>query len=300
MPEETSEHTTHSRFRRPPWLKVRMKLGEEFYAVDSILKKLRLNTVCREAACPNIGTCFNDRTATFLILGHVCTRNCRFCNVTYGTPSSLDGTEPERIAQAVKELGLDHVVITSVTRDDLPDGGSSVFADTIKAMRRASPAVTVEVLVPDFQGCQKALKTVVDAAPDVVGHNVETVPRLYGNVRSQADYERSLSVLKAAKELGGGVTKSGIMVGLGETKAEVYAVLDDLAASLCDIVTIGQYLAPTGAHSAVQEYYTPHDFKTFTHEGLKKGFSWVESGPLVRSSFHAKKQWQRLLTEDYG
>ena len=277
-----------------------MRLGEEFLQVDSLLKNLHLNTVCREAACPNIGTCFNEQTATFLILGHVCTRNCRFCNVKHGKPEPFDNTEPERIAQAVKRMGLEHVVITSVTRDDLPDGGAAAFADTIDAIKSAVPGVTIEVLIPDFQGSQEALRTIVNATPDVIGHNVETIPRLYEEVRLQAGYERSLSVLRTVKDLWGGVTKSGIMVGLGESRAEVRAVLDDLASCRCDIVTIGQYLAPTGGHSVVKEYYTPQDFEVFAKEGLRRGIRWMESGPLVRSSFHAKSQWQSLMTESCG
>lgn len=275
-------------------------MGDEFHQVDAILKKLHLHTVCREAACPNIGVCYNDRTATFLILGDVCTRNCGFCNVKHGTPSPWDRSEPQRIAQAVKELGIAHVVITSVTRDDLPDGGAGAFAETIGALKDSAGEVSVEVLIPDFSGSSKALLKVLDANPDVVAHNVETVPRLYAAVRPHADYGRSLSVLHAAKSMSSEVTKSGFMVGLGETMAEVLGVLDALASCQCDIVTIGQYLAPTARNRPVKEYYRPDDFDAFVQEGLKRGIRWVESGPLVRSSFHARSQWQRLVQADCG
>lgn len=296
----SSNGKTTRRFNRPPWLKVRMRLGDEFHEVDTILKSLHLNTVCREAACPNIGTCFNERTATFLILGHVCSRNCLFCNVRHGSPLPVDASEPERIAQAVKKMGLEHVVITSVTRDDLPDGGASAFADTVAAVRAAAPLVSVEVLIPDLQGERESLRTVVDAKPDVIGHNVETVPRLYAEVRSSADYGRSLSVLKAANELSGAVTKSSVMIGLGESRSEVGAVLNDLASCSCDVVTIGQYLAPTAKNISVKQYYTPQDFEAFSQEGLERGIRWMESGPLVRSSFHAKRQWHSLLQKACG
>lgn len=285
---------------RPPWLRVRMRLSEEFHEVQDILERWHLHTVCREAACPHIGQCFNERTATFLILGDCCTRNCTFCAVRKGSPQPVAPDEPERIAQAVKEMALRHVVVTSVTRDDLSDGGASAFAKTIEALRRSSPHVTIEVLIPDLQGSRNALRTIVEAGPHVLGHNVETVRRLYPIARPRADYERSLMLLATAKEWSSGVTKSGLMVGLGETTEELYQALEDLSATACDIVTVGQYLAPTRRNLPIDRYYTPQEFIECAQHGLQKGIRWVEAGPLVRSSLHAQKQWKSLMHAAFG
>ncbi len=300
MSRESSRLEERPRPARPSWLKVRMRQGEDFQHVEAVLSALHVNTVCRQAACPNIGTCFNERTATFLILGERCSRSCRFCNVKHGRPVPWDATEPERVAQAVKEMELKHVVVTSVTRDDLADGGANAFAETIAAIKRVLSKTSVEVLVPDFGGSQHAVRTVLEAAPDIVGHNIETVPRLYPGVRPEGGYCRSLSLLKSAKAMSSVVTKSGLMVGLGETASEVLNVLNDLSEVRCDIVTIGQYLAPTRRNLPVEKYYTPQEFEVFRRKGRERGIKWVESGPLVRSSLHARKQWQSLLNSACG
>ena len=261
--------------------------------MDNVLKKWSLNTVCREAACPNISDCYNQRTATFLILGDVCTRSCAFCAVKKGIPRPLDPQEPERVAQAVKELGLHHVVITSVTRDDLPDGGAGCFARTIDEIRKNIPDTIVEVLIPDLKGSQKALAFICDASPHIVGHNVETVSRLYPQVRNMADYRQSLTILRRIKEFCSTTTKSGLMVGLGEEKEEILTTMDDLRAVGCDILTIGQYLAPMKNCFSIKRYYHPQEFEVLTREGKERGFKWIEAGPLVRSSFHANDQWKK-------
>ena len=285
---------------RPPWLKTRIHCGDVFARVDNVLKKWSLNTVCQEAACPNIGECYNQRTATFLILGDVCTRNCAFCAVKKGTPRPLDSQEPERVAQAVKELGLYHVVITSVTRDDLPDGGARCFARTIDEIRKINFDTIVEVLIPDLRGSKKALTIIRDASPHIVGHNVETVPRLYPQVRSTANYRQSLTIIKMTKDSSLITTKSGLMVGLGEEKEEILATMDDLRAVGCDILTIGQYLSPTKKCFPIKRYYHPQEFEEFAREGKERGFKWIEAGPLVRSSFHANDQWKKVQNNPCG
>ena len=274
--------------RLPAWLRARSPLAAGTGAVREILGRYGLNTVCQSAACPNLGQCFTEGAAAFMILGRQCTRNCRFCAVKPGEPEPVDPGEPERVAGAARELGLRHVVVTSVTRDDLPDGGAGHFAACIEAVRRNCPGAAVEVLTPDFRGSRAAVATVVAAAPDVFNHNVETVPRLYPAVRSQAVYERSLALLRLVKELDGSInTKSGFMVGLGEREEEILAVLEDLRGVGCDMVTIGQYLRPSREHLPVAEYVPPERFGTLAERARAMGFTHVAAGPLVRSSFHA-------------
>lgn len=274
----------------PPWIRVRLAQGPNYQEVKGLLAGLGLHTVCQEAHCPNMGECFESRTATFLILGPVCTRNCRFCAVDGGQPLPLDPLEPRRVAEAVRILGLRYAVVTSVTRDDLPDGGAAQFARTIRAIRQECPGCGVEVLIPDFQGSAEALGAVLEAGPDVLNHNVETVSRLYPLVRPQANYGRSLGLLKRAREIGNGLTKSGLMVGLGETWEEVLAVIADLREAGCDLLTIGQYLRPSPQHLPIHRYYTPEEFERLAEEGRALGFRHVEAAPLVRSSYHARKQ----------
>ena len=286
--------------RRPPWLKTRIQYGKDFEDMNNILTKWSLNTVCREAACPNISECYNQRTATFLILGDICTRTCAFCAVKKGTPRPVDPQEPERVAQAVKELGLYHVVITSVTRDDLSDGGAYYFAQTIDAIRKINSDTIIEVLIPDLKGAPKALAIIGDASPHIVGHNVETVPRLYQQVRSTADYHLSLSIIKMTKGSSLITTKSGLMVGLGEEKKEILTTMDDLRSVGCDILTIGQYLSPTKNCFPIKRYYHPQEFEELSREGKERGFQWIEAGPLVRSSFHASDQWKKAQSNPYG
>lgn len=278
--------------RKPSWLKVRFPAGERYQRVKALLRRHQLHTVCEAARCPNVGECFNAGTATFMILGDVCTRSCRFCAVISGRPErGLDRFEPRRVAEAVHVLGLDYVVITSVTRDDLPDGGAAIFAGCIRAIHRRDPGCRVEVLVPDFMGNWDALATVVQARPYVLNHNVETVPRLYRRVRPKARYERSLELLRRAKEPDPSLlTKSGMMVGLGEAQEEVFAVMADLRSAGVDIVTIGQYLRPSSKQLPVARYYRPEEFMPFIEKGHELGFRHVEAGPLVRSSYHAHKQ----------
>ncbi len=260
-----------------------------YAATDRMLGELKLNTVCREARCPNIFECYNRKTATFMILGSTCTRNCRFCAIAGGRPDPLDPGEPERVAEAARRLGLKHVVITSITRDDLADGGAELFAETINAVRAAC-GCTVEVLTPDFQGDESAIRTVMNARPDVYNHNVETVPRLYPEVRPEADYERSLGLLELVKKEGEGIiTKSGIMLGLGETEGEVEETLSDLVEHGCRVVTIGQYLAPSAAHHPVEKFYTPEEFEKWGVRALAAGFRFAPSGPFVRSSYRAEE-----------
>jgi lipoic acid synthetase len=259
--------------------------------LKGLLRASGLHTVCEEARCPNIGECFQNGTATFLILGDVCTRACAFCAVTSGRPARLDLAEPLRVARAASCLGLRHAVVTSVTRDDLPDGGASVFAATIRAIRRLSPGTSVEVLISDFQGSRQAMAAVMAAGPDILNHNVETVPRLYRRVRPKAVYGRSLELLARAREMDGDViTKSGLMVGLGEEHEELLAVMADLLAAGCDVLTIGQYLQPTPRHRPVARYYHPDEFAELARAGRRLGFRHVEAGPLVRSSYHAERQ----------
>jgi len=277
--------------RLPPWLKVRFPASERLNEVRVLLQRHGLHTVCEEAGCPNIGECFSSNIATFMILGNVCTRNCRFCGVTCGRPGAVDGEEPRHLADAVAAMGLGYVVITSVTRDDLSDGGAGVFAASIRAIGERVPGCRVEVLIPDFRGDREALAMVVEAAPFVINHNVETVPRLYSRVRPQAHYQRSLSVLAAAKELDPRiVTKSGLMVGLGESSEEVFELMADLRAVGCELLTVGQYLRPSREQLPVQRFYPPEEFEVFVQRGLEMGFRHVEAGPLVRSSYHAQRQ----------
>jgi lipoic acid synthetase len=281
------------RERKPEWLKVRLTVGENYEELKRMMRSKTLHTVCEEARCPNIFECWSNRTATFMILGDICTRACRFCAVKTGLPTELDWAEPERVAEAVEQMGVRHAVVTSVARDDLADGGAAIFAATIKAIRKRNPFTSVEVLIPDFLGNWDALKVVMDAKPDILNHNIETVRRLSDRVRSKAKYDRSLELLKRAKEMQPQIpTKSSIMVGVGETFEEVIEAMRDLRAHNVDIVTIGQYLQPTKKHLKVQRYYTPEEFERFKEEGLKMGFSHVESGPLVRSSYHAHEQVQ--------
>jgi len=277
--------------RKPEWLKVRFPGGERYQRLQRLMRDERLHTVCEEAHCPNVGECWNAGTATFMILGDVCTRSCGFCAVTTGRPGELDLLEPFRLASAVRTLGLDYVVITSVNRDDIASGGAEIFAACIKAIRRNDPRVRVEVLIPDFKGNWDALALVVEARPFVLNHNVETVPRLYRHVRPQARYERSLELIRRAKSAAPDMlTKSGFMVGLGETRDELFDVMRDLRAHGCDIITIGQYLRPSKQHLPVERYYDPGEYQAFRDFGAELGFTHVEAGPLVRSSYHAEKQ----------
>jgi lipoic acid synthetase len=276
--------------RKPDWLKVRFPAGERYQQLKSLMREQSLHSVCEEARCPNIGECWNAGTATFMILGDTCTRSCGFCAVATGRPGDLDLLEPVRLAHAVQALGLDYVVITSVNRDDLPSGGAEIFAGCIRAIRRNDPTVRVEVLIPDFKGDRDALETVVRARPFVLNHNIETVPRLYRQVRPQAIYERSLVLIRRAKSLAPDMlTKSGFMVGLGETKDELFGVMRDLHEHGCDIVTIGQYLRPSMQHLPIDRYYDPPEYEEFIDYGHQIGLRHVEAGPLVRSSYHAEK-----------
>jgi lipoic acid synthetase len=279
------------RERKPPWLKVPFLGGGQYLRVKRLLRSSNLHTVCEEARCPNIGECFQNGTATFLILGDVCTRACTFCAVSSGHPTGLDAAEPLKVARAASRLGLRHAVVTSVTRDDLPDGGASIFAATIRAVRRLSPGTSVEVLIPDFRGSHDALAAVMAARPDVLNHNIETVPRLYRGVRPKAVYGRSLELLARAREMDAEVTtKSGLMVGLGEDHEELLAAMADLVGAGCQVLTIGQYLQPTPRHRPVARYYHPDEFAELAREGRRLGFRHVEAGPLVRSSYHAERQ----------
>ena len=275
---------------RPDWIKVRISNGKNYQELRGIMRGLSLHTVCEEAQCPNIGECWENRTATFMILGKVCTRACRFCAVITGRPNGLDREEPERVAEAVDQMGLRHVVVTSVARDDLPDGGAGIFAETILAIRRRENVAKVEVLIPDFAGSDDALRKVMEAGPDVLNHNLETVERLQSKVRAKARYARSLRVLERAKELApGGIVKSGIMLGVGEEWDEIVATMRDLRGVGCDVMTIGQYMRPSPSHLPIARYYQPAEFDQLRDIGMSMGFRHVESGPLVRSSYHAHK-----------
>jgi lipoic acid synthetase len=276
---------------KPEWLKARAPVGENYHDLKRLARSLGLHTVCESAHCPNIGECWHHKTATFMMLGNLCTRRCGFCAVPKGRPEPIDMDEPRRVAEAVATLGLEHAVITSVNRDDDLVGGARIFAMVIEEVRRQAPGCRVEVLVPDFQGNREAIQVVVDARPEVMNHNTETVPRLYRVVRSGARYERSLELLRYSKELNpAGVTKSGVMVGLGEETHELLEVFRDLAAVGCDILTIGQYLRPSRDHLPMARLYTPREFQELKSGALKMGFRHVESGPLVRSSYHAHEQ----------
>ncbi len=277
--------------RKPDWIK---KLTKErnasFCKIGNLLAEYHLNTVCEEARCPNRGECYNSGTATFMLLGNVCTRNCTFCNVTEGSPQLVDNNEPHNVAKAVKELGIKHTVITSVTRDDLEDGGASHFARTIQEIKRLNEGVTVEVLIPDFQGDISALKAVIDAQPDVINHNVETVPELYDKVRPMAIFERSKELLRRVKELSNIPTKTGFMLGLGESSQSIYKLLDTLREVDCDIVTIGQYLQPSKLHYPLVEYIHPSIFEKYKEYAYSVGFKYVVSSPLTRSSYKANEE----------
>ncbi len=276
---------------KPEWLKARAPVGENYHSLKRLARSLGLHTVCESAQCPNIGECWHHKTATFMLLGNLCTRRCGFCAVPKGRPEPIDFNEPRRVAQAVAALELEHAVITSVNRDNDLVGGARVFAMVIEEIRRQAPGCRVEVLIPDFQGDREAIRTVVDARPEVLNHNTESVPRLYRVVRSGARYERSLELLRYAKELRPeGVTKSGVMVGLGEETHELLEVFRDLAAAGCDILTVGQYLRPSRDHLPMKRLYAPREFAELKVEALKMGFRHVESGPLVRSSYHAHEQ----------
>jgi len=281
--------------RKPPWLTVRFPGGENYIRLKRIMREGGLNTVCEEARCPNIGECWQAGTATFMILGDTCTRACGFCAVKSGRPGALDRLEPMRVARAVQQMGLTHAVVTSVNRDDEPDGGAGIFAETIRWIRRLSPGTSVEVLIPDFLGNWDALATVMAAQPEILNHNTESVPRLYRRVRPKARYERSLELLRRAKELDcGAITKSGLMVGLGETKHELLMVFADLIENGVDVLTVGQYLRPSAKHLPRVRYYHPDEFAALRDDALRLGFKHVESGPLVRSSYHAERQVDRI------
>jgi len=281
--------------KKPPWIRVKAPGSPEYHATRRLMRELDLHTVCEEAACPNIGECWKDRHATVMILGSVCTRACTFCNIATGRPDMLDPHEPERVGDAVARLGLNHIVVTSVDRDDLDDGGASHFAHTIAAIRAASPDTTIEVLVPDFLRKDGAIETVVAARPDVLNHNLETVPRLYAEVRPGARYFHSLRLLDQVKRIDPAMfTKSGIMVGLGEERGEVLQVMDDLRAAQVDFLTIGQYLQPTPKHHPVARFVTPDEFDGYRRQALGKGFLMVSTSPLTRSSYHAGDDFSRL------
>ena len=279
------------RQRKPEWLRAKAPVGENFHNLKKLARGLGLHTVCESAQCPNIGECWNHRTATFMLLGDICTRRCGFCAVPKGKPGPIQWDEPRRVAEAVATLGLKHTVVTSVNRDDDNLGGARIFAETIRQIRELSPGCRVEVLIPDFQGLEEALKIVLDAQPDVLNHNTETVPRLYRAVRSGARYERTLRLLENAKTISPAtVTKSGVMVGLGETTAELVDVFRDLGSRGVDILTVGQYLRPSLDHLPIARFYAPEEFQYLKEEALRFGFRHVESGPLVRSSYHAHEQ----------
>ncbi len=276
---------------KPDWLRAKAPVGENFHNLKKLARGLGLHTVCESAQCPNIGECWNHRTATFMLLGDICTRRCGFCAVPKGRPEAIDWDEPRRVAEAVASLTLKHAVITSVNRDDDNLGGARIFAETIRQVRELTPGCRIEVLIPDFQGIDKALRIVLDANPDVLNHNTETVPRLYRAVRSGARYERTLDLLANAKKFSPGmVTKSGVMVGLGESMEELLEVFRDLGSRGVDILTIGQYLRPSRDHLPIARFYTPEEFHSMKTEALRFGFRHVESGPLVRSSYHAHEQ----------
>jgi lipoic acid synthetase len=274
--------------RKPHWLRVKLPTGEAFKKVRSLVDEHKLHTICESGSCPNMGECWGEGTATFMILGNICTRSCGFCAVDTGKPLEVDEFEPGRVARSVKLMGVKHCVVTSVDRDDLADGGSTIWAQTVKAIRHQSPNTTMETLIPDFMGKWENLQRIIDVAPEIVSHNLETVRRLTKQVRIQAKYDRSLEVLRRLKK-GGMRTKSGVMLGLGETELEVLETMDDLISVGVDIITLGQYLQPTRKHLPVVEFITPEKFAEYKTIGLQKGFRYVESGPLVRSSYHAEK-----------
>lgn len=285
---QPSESATGAIERRPDWLKVRIPTGETVAWLRDMMRSKSLHTVCEEARCPNMAECWSAGTATFMILGDTCTRSCGFCAVKTGRPGTIDLDEPMNVAEAVRQMGVRHAVITSVNRDELSDGGASLFAETIRCTRQLNPGVRVEVLIPDFKGNKDSLQKIIDAAPDILNHNTETVPSLYRKVRPQGRYEWTLDLLEEAKRQGA-TTKTGIMLGLGETREELLNVMKDLVARKVDILTLGQYLQPTKAHLPVERFVTPEEFDELRIIGLKMGFRYVESGPLVRSSYHAER-----------
>ncbi|MFQ6082013.1 MAG: lipoyl synthase [Candidatus Aminicenantia bacterium] len=279
--------------RKPAWFKVKIPVNKNFFLVNKTIKDNKLTTVCQEAKCPNVSQCWSNKTATFMILGNICTRDCKFCAVKKGKPNNLNPEEPVSVAQAVNLLEIKHVIITSVTRDDLPDGGASVFSRTIRAIRRNNPQVKIEVLIPDFNGISESLKKILETNPDILNHNLETVFSLYPKInRPPYFYQRSLEILKESRKRGM-MTKSGIMVGLGESKEEIVETLKDLKKVGCNIVTIGQYLQPTKAHLPVERYYHPWEFEDLREIGMRMDFDWVESGPLVRSSYQADNAFRQ-------
>ncbi len=283
------ENAAEPKFKRKPdWLRVKLPTGKEYAKVRQLVSTHKLHTICESGNCPNMGECWGAGTATFMILGNICTRSCGFCNVATGRPKGVDLQEPERIAESVRLMNVKHCVITSVDRDDLKDGGSTIWVETINAIRRVSPQTKFETLIPDFQGKWENLQRIIDAQPDIVSHNLETVRRLTKQVRIQAKYDRSLEVLKRLKNAGL-KTKSGVMLGLGETEQEIIETMDDLRSVNCDVLTLGQYLQPTPKHLPVVEFIRPEAFAKYKEIGLEKGFRFVESGPLVRSSYHAEK-----------
>lgn len=287
--------------RKPEWLKVRFPAGPEYARIDRYHRQQGLNSVCRSAACPNQGECWSKGTATFMILGNNCSRHCRFCNVASDTLLPPDPQEPKKVAKAIAELHLKHAVITSVTRDDLPDGGATQFVALIEEIRQQAPNCRIELLIPDLQGDWAALQQIVEAAPDIIGHNIETVPRLYADVRPEAQYRRSLEVLRQVRRLSRGlVTKSGLMLGMGETEAEVHRTMQDLREHDCRILTLGQYLAPSSAHYPVQRFVPPAEFAALAKVGKEIGFEHVEAGPLVRSSYHAEQQFSAREGQNNG
>ncbi|MDO4719766.1 MAG: lipoyl synthase [Peptostreptococcaceae bacterium] len=293
--------------RKPEWLRSMFAQQRTAIAIENarevrhLMNNLSLNTVCKEANCPNMGECYAKRTATFMIMGSQCTRNCRFCNVVHGLPEPLDRNEPENVALAVRNLNLKHVVITSVTRDDLPHGGAEHFAEVTRTVREMNPQVTIELLIPDLLGREESLDVVLESRPDILNHNMETVRSLYDTVRPQARYERSLHVLKYCKDSGGGIlTKTGMMVGLGEKEEEVFQLMDDVLETGCDILTIGQYLRPSREHLPVVEYVRPEQFEKYRKIGLEKGFSFVASAPLVRSSYQAESAFGACREKEHS
>jgi lipoyl synthase len=284
--------------RRPDWLKVRIPGGEDFFEVRRILRSHKLNTICEDALCPNIAECWGKhRTATFMILGDVCTRACAFCAVTSGRPNEYDLMEPARVAAAIADLKLKHAVVTSVDRDDLNDGGAMIFAETVRQIRKLDPAVKIELLTPDFQGSLESVRTIIEARPDIFSHNIETVRRLYPSIRFKSDYATSFGLLKAAKRMDGQIfIKTGIMVGLGEEKGEILELMNDAVEAGVDILTIGQYLRPSAKHAEIKKYYHPDEFAELREIGRHHGIRWVFSGPLVRSSYHAEDVFDQMMS----
>jgi len=289
MESTVTQQTEEKRVSKPKWIRVTLPTGKKYKQLRSLVDTYNLNTICTSGSCPNMGECWGEGTATFMILGNICTRSCGFCGVQTGRPEQVDYAEPEKVARSIKVMGIKHAVLTSVDRDDLKDMGSILWAETIRAVRRMNPTTTMETLIPDFQGITEHLDRIVEAAPEVISHNIETVKRLTRAVRIQAKYERSLEVLACLKQAGARRTKSGIMLGLGETEEEVLETLRDLRAVDVDVVTIGQYLQPSKKHLAVSSFITPDQFKVYEEYGLSLGFRHVESGPLVRSSYKAHK-----------